>query len=249
MRKKVLALALAMLMLSVPTLAQEQLAQQRTAYFGEEATPEGEIGKVIFWGFYAPQEEAPECMGIDTLLIEFARAGVTGGEGLLRVLDAEDDSLFFECRGNDPECVDYQPSELGGTNLYVTMDEPLLSGSRYYLQMDEGVVKAGDLSSKALNSKDSLQLLVGDFGVDEMAMAEEYRVSQEAPLPVQLGGMALARLELDESFLLASETELTKDAVVRLTPLKAGETEISVNFYDQAGDYVNGVIVPITVLG
>lgn len=248
MGKKIFALALVFALLAVPALAQERLARERAAYFGDDATPEGDIGAMILWGFYAPQEEVPECMGIDTLLIEFARPGVAGGDGFLRVLDAEDDSLFFECRGNDRECVDYQPSDLGGTNLYVTMDEPLESGRRYYLQMDDGLVTAGALSSKGLDSKSSLQLLVGDFGVDEMAMAEEYRLFQEAPLPVLLGSMATARLELDESFLRVSQSELTQDAVVRLTPLKTGETQISINFYDQAGNYVNGLIVPITVL-
>lgn len=248
MIKKILAMMVALAIFTMPAAlcADGRLKREREAYFGENAVHDGNIGAVIYWGFYAPDMDIPECMGIDTLIVEFALPGVAGGEGYFRVLNAGDDSLFFECQGSDPECVDFQASEMGGTNMYITLDEPLESGERYYLQFDEGLaISDGGLLSSAMDGKEELQMLVGDFGLDEMGMADEYHIGVAAPMPVILGSMGRAVIEADEAFVSLDMSELNEDGVVWITPVKAGDSEVNVSFYDASGKYVNGLIVPV----
>ncbi|MDY3249801.1 MAG: DUF1002 domain-containing protein [Candidatus Choladocola sp.] len=200
--------------------------------------------------------------GQNRLTVYFRRSDIVAGSGTLTVYNGADSSMVESISLSDTAKVSFKPLseedqiELGwteGSKAEIYLGIPLSQSSTWFVILSEDAFRTADGtgSSEAITDSYSWVIQTSEYGfaIDQSTMAGAV-AGNTASAQIMMDGTAAAYAcieNLDESVITFDQTEFWASGSFNATFLQMGETGFDVSFYDENGNYLDGIHYTIEI--
>ncbi len=211
--------------------------------------------------FYPNNDENMYALaGTNTLTLYFENKGIKLGDGKIGIYKKADSSIYASVSTADKGKFDVGEMDSVGTSLTgwtsgtkidVYFDKVFLAGDEYYVLMDEGCFKLGQVLSAAVTNASLINFGVKNYGVDvsHLGLGKEHNVGDVVSFDITVDGAQASMFafkEFDETFLTPNPINATSSTTASITFLKGGSQDITCAFY-KSGKQVDSITFTFNV--
>lgn len=192
--------------------------------------------------------------GTNTLTLYFENKNIALGDGKIGIYKKSDSSIYTSVSTVDKAKFDVGAMDSVGTSLTgwtsgtkidVYFDKVFLVGEQYYVLMDEGCFKLGQVLSAAVTNSNLINFGVKNYGIDvsHLGLDKEHNVGDVVSFDIMVDGAQASMFafkEFDETFLTPAPVNSTGDTTASITFLKGGTQDITCAFY-KSGKQVDSI--------
>lgn len=228
-----------------------------------EVAPVAEENSVGLMAFYPNSNENMFALaGTNAFTVYFQNKRIKVGSGLINVFDATTNQLYTsQSAENTDAFVVSAMDEIGkaltgwsdGTKIDIYFDDVFIPGTSYYVLMDAGLFKLGNVESEAVTNSSLITFDVKQYGIDmqHTNLDRDYNVGEVVSFMALVDGKdatMYALKEYDTAFIEASPINGTTDSNISMKFLKPGNPSITVAFYN-SGKMVDSITFTFNVVG
>lgn len=197
--------------------------------------------------------------GINMLTISFPREDLIAGSGSVTVSNSADGTSQTIAM-NDSSKVTVEPmteselSKLGWTSGYqakVLLDEVLAADAQYYVTLSQDAFETQDgIGTTEATDGTGWQIQTSAYGFNLNQPIEGVKAGDTVYGQMLLGGSEAVYAVIenaDDAQVTFEQTEFSEDGSIAVTFWQAGETTVSVSFYDADGTLLNTYSCDVTV--
>ena len=227
----------------------------------DECTYEGEIGRFAYYPYSAETLFAPS--GTNEVCFYFEKSDIVPNSGYVKVYDAVtgmefdavdvSDANRCKCNSFDDVATQYTGWE-SGSSISIFFDRSFMPDGSYFLTADEGCFMTEDESaySRAIRDADQVVFGIAPYGLNSIdtTVLENFTVGEKYNLGVLIEGEAAYAIvtDYDGRTVSLDQTKLIDTDYYTLEFLKAGESSITVSFYDAEDSLLNTVAFRFNVI-
>lgn len=196
--------------------------------------------------------------GSNTLTLYFEKGGISSGKGRVTIYNDDDYSTLSYVDVDNPDSCRMEPIDNngvqlsgweGGTQATLFFPTSFQAGRKYFVLMDAGCFRSGDIESKAVVNPSLMTIVTKPYGIAS-DVKDKYNFGDTAILSVLVGGDCRRVLvqDYDSSAVLPSQTMMTSSGEIYFTFMKEGTWSFKVSFYDDANE-IDSVTYTVDVAG
>ncbi len=231
----------------------------------ESAKAEAEEDSVGLMAFY-PNGSGPlaALAGMNTFTLYFEHDDVERGEGRIGLYDtdATEDPLVSAVDVNDADRVELLPIDENGKNIsnfdngsmaVIRFDRRFEAGRHYYVLLDGGCFKRGDIVSTGIANASYITFSVKPYGIDT-ALSTEYGEGEDVRIHVLLGGEAEAAgvLEYNSQFLTFDPATISSSTDMNIhfnrTTAENLPASCTLAFYNKGGQRIDSCVFSLKIV-
>ncbi len=200
--------------------------------------------------------------GTNCVTFYFENKDIKLGTGKIGIYESENNSIYSSVDVADTtnyhiDAMDSVGTSItgwsSGTKIDIYFSKVFEKGKSYYILMDEGVFKLGNIDSAAVADKTLIQFSTKNYGIDASMtnLNNDFGVGKKTTIRVFVDGEDATMYALkgyDENFILPSQVSSSMDDTLTLTFMQDGKPSITIAFF-KGGKEVDSITFTFNVVG